>query len=408
MKNSIKNGFNGLNGFNGVFGRDGQVGPRGPQGYGSTGPRGPQGIAGPQGIEGTPGGPTGPQGPQGTTGPKGNDGGPQGLQGSQGFTGSTGSQGIMGSQGSQGPIGPTGFGINLFTFNNTSAGVGTMNGNVGISNNTALGSNTLSSITGNANTAIGSGVLQYSTTGKNNTAIGSGSLQNSSTGQNNTAIGYNTLNVNTIGSNNIAIGSESGSMYTTESNNIVFMNSGNTGDTGTIRIGNMVQHNSLFIPVRDLNTTGLISTSVNTNTWTPVFYNLLTKEIATNLPVVILNSAAEWNTFFNTTNKFSGIIVFCTFSDRVTLPVNMQHLTSFEVYAVNGTLLVNSSAIIYGGGINQGTVNDNTISIGVTPDKRNVSGAITTGSIATNGYAKFVYINIIIPSWYVTSSVNCN
>ena len=391
MNNSIKNGFNGLNGFNGVFGRDGQVGPRGPQGYGSTGPKGPQGVTGPQGIEGTPGGPTGPQGPQGTTGPKGDDGGPQGFQGSQGFTGSTGPQGIMGSQGSQGPIGPTGYGVNLFSVNNTSVGLGTINGNVAISNNTAFGTNTLSTINGNANTAIVSGSLQNSTTGKNNTAIGT-----------------NTLTTNTIGSNNIAIGFAAGERYTTESNNIVFMNKGNTGDNGTIRIGNMYNHTSLFVPVRDLNVTGLTGTSVHTDTWTPLYYNSLTKEIAMNLPVVILNSAAEWTTFFNTTNKFSGLILFCTFSDMVTLPVNMQHLTSFEVYAVNGTVLVNSSAIIYGGGINQGTVNDKSISIGVTPEKRNFSGVITTGSIATNGYAKFVYINIIIPSWYAISSVNCN
>ena len=405
--NSIKNGFNGLNGFNGVFGRDGQVGPRGSQGYGSTGAKGPQGVTGPQGIEGTPGGPTGPQGSQGTTGPKGNDGGPQGFKGSQGFTGSTGPQGITGSQGPQGYIGPTGYGVNLFSFNNTSVGLGTMNGNVGISNNTAFGTNTLSSINNNANTAIGSGVLQYSTTGQNNAAVGSGSLQNSTTGQNNTAVGTNTLHINTIGSNNIAIGFAAGERYTTESNNIVFMNRGITGDNGAIRIGNN-DHNSLFVPVRDLNVTGLTGTSVHTDTWTPLYYNSLTKEIAMNLPVVILNSAAEWTTFFNTTNKFSGLIVFCTFSDMVTLPVNMQHLTSFEVYAVNGTLLVKSSAIIYGGGINQGTVNDTSISIGVTPEKRNFSGVITTGSIATNGYAKFVYINIIIPSWYAISSVNCN
>jgi hypothetical protein len=138
---------------------------------------------------------------------------------------------------------------------NTANGYGALSSNTEGEQNTATGSyalyhnttgvtNTASGIsalfsntTGNRNTASGALALFNNTTGDENTAVGSGALFSNTTGFENTALGDNTLGNNTIGNLNIALGHLAGLNLTTGGSNIDIGNSGVTGESATIRIG---------------------------------------------------------------------------------------------------------------------------------------------------------------------------
>jgi Chaperone of endosialidase len=139
----------------------------------------------------------------------------------------------------------TAFGAAALLFNttgsdNTATGVVALLNNTEGSNNTATGSFALqSNTTGNLNTATGSQALYTNTTGIGNTAEGGDALALNTTGIHNTAIGRAALLTNTSGSNNIALGNGAGLSLTTGDDNIDIGNLGVTGESDTIRIGNM-------------------------------------------------------------------------------------------------------------------------------------------------------------------------
>jgi hypothetical protein len=112
--------------------------------------------------------------------------------------------------------------------------------------NTAIGVEALTyNTTGYSNTAVGAGsaandlkaALGSNTTGDNNTAIGRGALGRNTQGGNNTAVGVTALAQNTTGSGNTVVGYFAGSGLTTGDNNIDIGNSGEAGESSTIRIG---------------------------------------------------------------------------------------------------------------------------------------------------------------------------
>jgi hypothetical protein len=138
---------------------------------------------------------------------------------------------------------------------NTGVGAGTLLFNAG-DNNTATGALALlNNTSGFYNTAIGSQTLVYNTIGFRNTATGYQALVSNTQGNFNTAIGWQALFSNTTGNantacgsaallsstgfRNIALGADAGSNLTTGSDNIDIGNFGVSGESDTIRIGNM-------------------------------------------------------------------------------------------------------------------------------------------------------------------------
>jgi Chaperone of endosialidase len=120
---------------------------------------------------------------------------------------------------------------------NTATGAGALFSNTVADQNTATGVGALLSNTiGSFNTAIGTLALFQNTTASFNVAVGDHSLANS-TGGGNTAIGRAALFHNTSGSQNIALGVSAGLNLTTGDNNIDIDNTGEAGDSDTIRIG---------------------------------------------------------------------------------------------------------------------------------------------------------------------------
>jgi hypothetical protein len=90
---------------------------------------------------------------------------------------------------------------------NTAIGFGTLANNTTGGGNTATGNEALSSnTTGNLNTAIGGGALNSNTTGAGNTATGADALLFNTTGASDTASGVGAMENNTIGSDNTATG----------------------------------------------------------------------------------------------------------------------------------------------------------------------------------------------------------
>ena len=124
---------------------------------------------------------------------------------------------------------------------NIAVGASALAANTIGSNNTAVGPNALSfNTTGNDNTAVGISTLSVNTTGSNNTAVGSNASGDNTTGINNTAVGASALSSLVDGSTNIAIGINAGLSYTgTESDNIVIGTAGASGESNTIRIGDV-------------------------------------------------------------------------------------------------------------------------------------------------------------------------
>jgi Chaperone of endosialidase len=139
---------------------------------------------------------------------------------------------------------------------NTATGVKALYTNATGSNNTANGVQALySNTTGFSNTATGVNALYHNTTGAGNTASGLEALVSNTNGANNTANGYHALFTNptgagntasgfealynNTGSFNIGLGNQAGKNLTFGSRNIDIGNGGVTGESNTIRIGNV-------------------------------------------------------------------------------------------------------------------------------------------------------------------------
>lgn len=114
--------------------------------------------------------------------------------------------------------------------------------------NTAVGDRAMqSNDSGDANTAVGSGALFNNTTGDSNNAFGFNALFSNTSGSRNVAIGLGALGQNTTGNDNIALGYLSGSDLTSGDNNIYIGNLGIANESNTIRIGDPVVHQNVFI-----------------------------------------------------------------------------------------------------------------------------------------------------------------
>jgi hypothetical protein len=135
---------------------------------------------------------------------------------------------------------------------NTAIGFNALLSNTTGNFNTATGVDALLSNTrGIFNTAEGDEALYYNTAGNYNTASGGLALLHNATGDENTAVGYGALYYN-AGSRNIALGSAAGEDLTTGNNNIAIGNVGVAGDSGTIRIGTVGVHTTVyFAGIRD-------------------------------------------------------------------------------------------------------------------------------------------------------------
>ena len=191
--------------------------------------------------------------------------------------------------------------VNTTGVNNTATGANALTSNTFGADNTATGAQVLTrNTTGNSNTATGTAALEFSTTGNdntadgvsalqnnttgsfntatglnalflnttgvNNTANGAGALADSTTGSNNTATGYDALLFNTTGSNNIAVGYQAGQNLTTGNNNIDIGNTGNAGESNTIRIGKRgVQNTTVIAGIRGTTISGGIAVMIDAN-----------------------------------------------------------------------------------------------------------------------------------------------
>ena len=117
-----------------------------------------------------------------------------------------------------------------------------------ISSNLALGIYALQDNTsGIGNMAVGDAALEFNTTGKFNTATGYLAMGSNTSGDYNVALGNQALDYNTTGSNNTAIGA-SAALYVSsgKSNNIHIGSLGDSGDSGTVRIGEPGTHSKFF------------------------------------------------------------------------------------------------------------------------------------------------------------------
>jgi Chaperone of endosialidase len=135
-------------------------------------------------------------------------------------------------------------------FSNTSSGGNTAIGDSALfgnggGNNTAIGAGALGNNEGNNNTATGESALR-NTKGHGNTATGQQALVSNTTGQSNTAIGAHALPNVTTAIHNIGIGASAGMNLTTGNYNICIDSPGVEGESGTIRIGDIV-HGRFFL-----------------------------------------------------------------------------------------------------------------------------------------------------------------
>ncbi len=142
--------------------------------------------------------------------------------------------------------------INVVTANGTPIFVGaaatlTLDFRDAVNFNLVLGSDLPILTTGQFNTGLGGFALDAITSGNSNTAFGNNALLTVSSGDNNTALGDLAGSNIALGSDNIAIGFSSGINYTNENDNIVIGNAGTIADSGTIRIGTLGTHTSVFV-----------------------------------------------------------------------------------------------------------------------------------------------------------------
>ncbi len=135
--------------------------------------------------------------------------------------------------------------------------------------NVAVGFQALQNSATSQSTAIGFQALQQQTTGQLNTAVGSLALSLNTSGQFNVAIGQSTLFFNTTGSNNVAVGSSAGGNASASNNSIFIGNTGQTGNSATIKIGTEGTQDSAYIAgIAGATVTGAGTTAVNINTTT--------------------------------------------------------------------------------------------------------------------------------------------
>jgi len=136
----------------------------------------------------------------------------------------------------------------LFAHDNTADGFQALANNTTGFDNTAIGADALLANTmGIQQTAVGAGALDSNTIGTENTAVGDDALALNTKGNFNTAVGTGALETNSTGSHNVALGFDAGVNITTGSSNIDIYNSGVSGDTNTIRIGNQGLQTKTFI-----------------------------------------------------------------------------------------------------------------------------------------------------------------
>ncbi len=104
-------------------------------------------------------------------------------------------------------------------------------------------------------------MLNATTSGTDNASVGTSTLENITTGDCNTAIGDQALPSLTTGSDNIAVGTQSGINYTeNESDNILLGHPGETGESGTIRIGTSTQTSAHIAGIHGVTPAGSAST----------------------------------------------------------------------------------------------------------------------------------------------------
>ena len=143
--------------------------------------------------------------------------------------------------------------------NNTALGFRALHDNtVGLSN-TAVGSLALrNNRGGDRNTATGNGALFANEAGNDNTANGFRALVSNeeATANANTAIGSRALENNRGGHDNIALGYRAGANFAPGSNNIYIGNVGLTGESGTIRIGDVDQTKTFIAGINGAGVTG--------------------------------------------------------------------------------------------------------------------------------------------------------
>jgi hypothetical protein len=123
---------------------------------------------------------------------------------------------------------------------NTAVGYFALGGQSGSAGggNTAVGSSCISSLTtGYNNVGMGYQSLTADSTGFDNVGIGVASFQANSAGSQNTAVGTYAFQLTTSGSGNIGLGYTAGKFLTSGNNNIYIGNSGNSSESGIIRIG---------------------------------------------------------------------------------------------------------------------------------------------------------------------------
>lgn len=130
---------------------------------------------------------------------------------------------------------------NLGVYNNA-FGYQSLQANTEGSSNAGFGTQSLQSNTiGQSNCAFGYGTLNFNTEGRFNCAMGSEALYYNVTGTHNTAIGAGALH-SSINSYNIALGNSAGYNCGSGTGNIYIYDSGDSNDSGVIKIGENGTH----------------------------------------------------------------------------------------------------------------------------------------------------------------------
>jgi hypothetical protein len=154
--------------------------------------------------------------------------------------------------------------LHNFGAENTFLGLGAGNFAMTGSGNTAAGFQAfVQNVSSNFNSAVGAHALENNTIGSQNTALGWGALKGNASGANNVAIGHEALAFNTAshenvavgaaamkfttGGNNVAIGNSAGIQLAAGTFNVAIASYGDSGDSGTIRIGEINDQTRAFV-----------------------------------------------------------------------------------------------------------------------------------------------------------------